>query len=105
MLHALLQTGLAKALQEQGFVYHDRHSTEQIQWQHRERNALETLCTARGYQIEHPARQAEHIETRLYKARKELESVTRKYSAVIAAAGLAVNIVRDMEREQEEYTR
>ena len=96
-----LQTGLTKALQEQGFTYKDRHHTEQIQWQARERDALETACVFRGYQIEHPGRQAQHMETRLYKARKELETVTRRYSAVIAAAGLAANIVRDMERSQE----
>lgn len=94
-----LQTGLARALQEEGFRYDGRHATEQIQWQNRERGVLEGLCVFRGYHIEHPARELQHVETRLYKARKELQMVTRRYNAVIAAAGLATNIIRSVEKE------
>ena len=68
------QTGLVKALGEQGFEKHGRE-TAQIQWERRENEHLEKLCNARGIEIEHPRiKGIKHRETALYKAEKALES-------------------------------
>lgn len=67
------QTGLVKALGEQGFEKQGK-ATAQIQWEHRENQALETLCKARGLTIDHPLEEnRQHMHTELYKARRELE--------------------------------
>lgn len=67
------QTGLVKALGEQGFEKHGRE-TAQIQWERRENEHLEKLCNARGIEIEHPKLEGiKHRETALYKAEKALE--------------------------------
>lgn len=66
------QTGLVKALSEQGFEKQGR-LTAQMQWQARENKRLEELCIGRGLTIEHPTKEKqEHLHTELYKAQKAL---------------------------------
>lgn len=68
------QNGLVKALGEMGFEKKGK-ATAQIQWEHRENNTLETLCKARGLEIEHPLEEnRQHIHTELYKAQQELKT-------------------------------
>ena len=69
------QTGLVKALEEQGFCKNGK-ATAQIQWEARENATLEALCVKRGINVEHPERNGEkkeHMRTEQYKAQKELE--------------------------------
>lgn len=68
------QNGLVKALGEMGFEKQGK-ATAQILWEHRENNTLETLCKARGLDIEHPLEEnRQHLHTGLYKAQRALES-------------------------------
>lgn len=66
------QTGLVKALGEMGFHKQGRE-TAQIQWERRENEALEAICREHGIEVEHPDRQEKHLDTKLYKVKKELE--------------------------------
>lgn len=71
------QTGLVKALGEMGFQKQGT-ATAQIQWEHRENNALETLCKAQDLIIDHPAGEKRaHIHTETYKARQALQEARR----------------------------
>ena len=68
------QTGLVKALGEQGFEKVGK-LTAQIQWEKRENNHLQKLCEERGLIVEHPLEEnRQHLETSVYKANKSLES-------------------------------
>ena len=67
------QTGLVKALGEQGFEKKGK-LTAQIQWEKRENECLEKLCNARGIAVDHPRLEGvKHKETELYKLEKALE--------------------------------
>lgn len=66
------QTGLVKALGEMGF-HKQGKETAQIQWECRENEALEAICREHGIEVEHPDRQEKHLDTKLYKVKKELE--------------------------------
>lgn len=66
------QTGLVKALGEMGF-HKQGKETAQIQWERRENEALEAICREHGIEVEHPDRQEKHLDTKLYKVKKELE--------------------------------
>lgn len=71
------QTGLVKAFGEQGFEKEGR-ITAQMKWQKRENAFLESLCKEYGIEVSHPQIGAkEHLDTELYKAKKELESMAR----------------------------
>ena len=68
------QTGLVKALEEQGFTKQGK-ATAQIQWEQRENKHLEELCKARGLNVLRPTEEKrEHLETAVYKAQKSLEA-------------------------------
>ena len=68
------QTGLVKALKEQGFEKVGK-LTAQIQWEKSENNHLQKLCEERGLIVEHPSKEKqEHLDTNVYKANKSLES-------------------------------
>lgn len=69
-----VQNGLVKALGEMGFEKQGR-ATAQIQWEARENAHLDKICKARGLEVDHPKEQRKHLETKLYKATKELETV------------------------------
>lgn len=70
------QTGLVKALGEMGF-YKKGKATAQIQWEQRENNTLETLCKARGLEIDHPREEnIKHLNTDAYKASQRLTEAT-----------------------------
>lgn len=69
-----IQSGLVKALGEQGFQTRGKHNTAQIQWEKRENDTLDALCRARGLEVDHPMIEGrKHLETDLYKAQKALE--------------------------------
>lgn len=67
------QTGLVKALKEQGFVKEGR-ATAQIRWEARENQVLEDICRKHGIDVVHPMRDGEsraHLDTPEYKALQE----------------------------------
>ena len=65
------QTGLVKALEQQGFCKTGK-LTAQIQWEARENRALEKICLEHGIEVVHPKReQVKHLNTQLYKAQQE----------------------------------
>lgn len=68
------QTGLVKALGQQGLTKRGRE-TAQIQWEKQENKALETICREYGLEIEHPMadKGVKHLETAAYKAQQELK--------------------------------
>lgn len=67
------QTGLVKALKEQGFEKQGK-ATAQIQWEARENAFLDQLCRQHGLEVEHPKeKNRKHVETETFKAQKELE--------------------------------
>lgn len=68
----VIQTGLVKALGEQGFVKHGK-ATAQIRWEARENAHLDRLCRDRGIDVHHPVIKAhKHLDTQSYKAAAEL---------------------------------
>lgn len=63
-----IQNGLAKALEQQGFVK-DGKLTAQIQWERRENAVLEEICNAHGIEVIHPmVEKRQHMRTEEYKA-------------------------------------
>ena len=78
------QNGLNRALWEQdGFQSHSRHNSAQIKWERRENAFLESLCEARGLKVDHPMIEgAKHLETKVYKAEKQLEEAEREAAEI-----------------------
>lgn len=71
------QTGLVKALSEQGFEKVGKR-TAQIQWEKQENDYLTKLCSSRGLVVEHPCiKNREHLETAALKAQTALRSVSK----------------------------
>lgn len=69
------QTGLVKALGEQGFEKQGK-ATAQIQWEKRENDYLTGLCEAMGLTVEHPQiKGKEHLETQTFKLVKHVEKL------------------------------
>ncbi|MDE6425471.1 MAG: plasmid recombination protein [Ruminococcus sp.] len=69
------QTGLVKALGEQGFEKNGR-ATAQIQWEKRENDYLTSLCEDVGLTVIHPQiKGREHIETQTFKLQKRIEEL------------------------------
>lgn len=70
------QTGLVKALGEQGF-YKNGKETAQIQWQRQENKALEALCRDRGFDIIHPqaGKGVKHLEKEDYILQQRLHDL------------------------------
>ena len=79
------QTGLVKALGQQGLTKRGRE-TAQIQWEKQENKALETICREYGLEIEHPMadKGVKHLETAAYKAQQELKQVQQALDAAKA---------------------
>lgn len=68
-----VQSGLAKALEQQGFVK-DGRQTGQILWEARENAALEAICERHGIEVVHPmTEKREHMSTQEYKAWQSVE--------------------------------
>lgn len=78
------QTGLVKALGEQGFEKNGKE-TAQIQWQRRENLYLEELCSSYGIEVDHPCIEGrQHLKTEEYKLQAavisaNLEKQTAEY--------------------------
>lgn len=69
------QTGLVKALGEQGFEKNGR-ATAQIQWEKRENDYLTSLCEDVGLTVIHPQIEGrKHIETQTFKLQKQIEEL------------------------------
>lgn len=82
-----VQTGLNKALEEQGIPQGETmKETRQINWQRRENAYLTQLCEERGIQVEHPMSnkkdKIKHLETDIYKLEKRAEELKAKSSEV-----------------------
>lgn len=70
-----IQTGLVKALGEQGFEKNGR-ATAQIQWEKRENDYLTSLCEDVGLTVIHPQIEGrKHIETQTFKLQKQIEEL------------------------------
>lgn len=99
------QTGLVKALGEQGFEKHGKE-TAQIQWERRENEHLEKLCNARGIEIEHPKLEGiKHRETALYKAEKALESQIEHTKGLMDAQDALVAETNRLEAQRDRANR
>lgn len=71
------QTGLVKALGEQGF-YKSGKATAQIQWEKRENDYLTSLCEAVGLTVEHPKTEGrKHLETAELKLQSRIAELER----------------------------
>lgn len=69
-----VQTGLEKALNEQGFTSDSIKATAQMKWQKRENEALEGICNRYGLEIEHPRIEGvKHQETKAYKQQQRID--------------------------------
>lgn len=69
------QTGLVRALGEQGFLKAGK-ATAQIQWEKRENYYLQNLCEAMGLEVEHPHIEGrKHLETDVLKLQKRVEEL------------------------------
>lgn len=70
------QTGLVKALGEQGF-YKSGKETAQIQWESRENATLEALCKERGFDVIHPlaGKGVKHLEKEDYILQQRLHDL------------------------------
>lgn len=83
------QTGLVKALGEQGF-YKSGKATAQIQWEKRENDYFTSLCEAVGLTVEHPKTEGrKHLETAELKLQSriaELERAAEQEAARFAEA-------------------
>ena len=71
------QTGLVKALSQQGFEKRGK-ATAQIQWEKRENDYLTSLCEAVGLEVDHPKTGLNHLATEEYKAQKRLDKLTER---------------------------
>lgn len=66
-----VQTALNKALEQQGFVFENAKATPQIKWQNRENAYLTQLCENFGLTVEHHKDGKKHLETDIYKLKKQ----------------------------------
>lgn len=72
------QTGLVKALGEQGFEKNGK-ATAQIQWEKRENDYLTSLCEDVGLIVTHPQIEGrKHIETQTFKLQKQIEELRKE---------------------------
>ena len=71
------QTGLVKALGEQGFKKKGK-ATAQIQWEKRENDYLTSLCEAVGLRVEHPRQEGrQHLATQEMKLQSRLNELEK----------------------------
>ena len=75
------QTGLVRALEQQGFWTSNRKLTAQICWEKRENAYFEELVRAQGYEVEHPDIEGQkHRDVATYKAEQQLETLVTHYT-------------------------
>ncbi len=75
------QTGLVKALGEQGYEK-DGRETAQIKWERSENAFLDELCRGRGLEVAHPLEGREHLQTRAYKLSEQVKSLETQVKAL-----------------------
>lgn len=76
------QTGLVKALGEQGFIKQGK-ATAQILWEKRENEYLESICNKYGLEVSHPKAQKQHLDTKEYKElQQQLQDKAKELQAV-----------------------
>lgn len=89
------QTGLNRALEQQGTLK-DGKLTPQMVFQTREREALKTLCQAKGWGIAEPERKRQqHIKTQQFKELQELKAIERK----VQSLRIQQNVLEQQTRE------
>ena len=78
------QTGLVRALEEQGFVKEGK-LTSQIKWEARENQTLENICREHGIKVTHPKREKQkHRETAEFKAEQQAMEKIEHLNSTIA---------------------
>lgn len=85
-----LQTGISKALEQQGFTKQGKR-TAQIQWEAAENKRLEDICKEHGLEVDHPQRnkdKVEHLHTEVFKAQREVQTAREE-------AGKQIGIARE----------
>lgn len=99
------QTGLVKALGEQGFEKKGK-LTAQIQWEKRENEHLEKLCNARGISVDHPRLEGiKHRETELYKLDKYLEGHVEEIRGIMNSQDELVAETNKLEAQRDRANR
>lgn len=96
-----IQSSISKALQQQGFVRQEK-LTEQILWEARENQYLESLCAARGLKVFHKESKVEHLDTQIFKKTRELEALKKEAKELEAAQETAKEQL--LSAEDELYT-
>lgn len=98
-----VQSSLSKALQNQGFTCEKYHETEQIQWERKENAYLESLCIARGLEVDHPIQEKreirEHLKTEVYKEQKNLEDNIEHIADLLTAQDTLKGEISDLKRD------
>lgn len=98
-----VQSSLSKALQNQGFTCEKYHETEQIQWERKENAYLESLCVARGFQVDHPIQEKreirEHLQTEMYKEQKNLEDNIEHVADLFITQNTLRSKISDLKRD------
>lgn len=98
------QTGLVKALQEQGFEKNGK-ATAQIQWEARENDYLTQICEQRGLTVDHPKTQKQHLDTEIYKRQSEVKDLNGQIKALKArTATLTRNQVKSIDTTPKRLT-
>lgn len=100
-----IQTGLVKALEEQGFCKSGK-ATAQIQWEKRENDYLTSLCEAWNLNVDHPkingrkhiSTQALKLQSRINELERLVEKETTRFLEVEAKATDAENRAEAAER-------
>ncbi len=100
------QTGLVKALNEQGYYTDGIHDTAQIKWEKEQNKCLEELCNSYELEIEHPeTTRQNHLKIQEYKAQKrqeeleiENERLTNKVNELIEYHNNIVNVISGLEQ-------
>lgn len=98
------QTGLARALYEQGFPgkTNDDKTTSQIKWQARENQVLERICNAHGVEVEHPQQDSnvKHLDTDEYKRQQLQQEIDDLTDAYLTYSNELLDIQTDLEDTQ-----
>lgn len=90
------QSAHIRAIEEQGFRTQGK-TTAQMAWTRSENERLEHICKAHGLQVTHPQREkgSEHLQTKAYKAQKELENIEKSIKRSESVAKRAEKVATD----------
>lgn len=96
------QAGLVKAFGEMGFEKQGK-ATAQIQWEHRENEALTHICERYGLEVSHPKEEGRiHLATEAYKAEQKIEAMNNEIEDLKAIKEMDEGIVRGLDKKIED---